>query len=684
MISGDRPLVEARPMLIQYRNAQQLCGPRGALRAVWVSMVFGLAACSGGGSGSGGTAADSSCDEYGVVIKEPTVASTYSVSVASLALSGIAPLAQKWDTCYPCVPSSAGVTVSWTNVATGATGTAYSTVRIGWFLGLPFYTHVWWDSVPLQAGDNLIRVTATEDGSKVGQDCITGSYVPDAVAPSIPSGLLAAAISSTEINLSWNPSSDNATTDDAAVYYKLYRDGVYLRAVTGTDASDTGLSPGSGYCYAVAAVDTADNESPPSLTVCETTLDQAEPTVPGGLGAIITPAGKVELAWDPSSDDVAVVGYKIYRNGAYLASVATTDYTDAAVVPDTRYCYTVSAYDQSANDSALSSESCTDTSWSVDTVDAGSFDVGEFSAITVDSLGAIHIGYHDGALNKLKYAANGGGAWAIETIDSSNSGGQFPAIAVDSTDFAHMVYHGGPVLFTADELKYASNSGGIWTSTLVAGGGLFNSLALDAQDYLHVSYISGGLRYATNRSGSWQTQAVAPADAWSAIAVDTAGGIHITSYQGYPEISLIYTSNPGGVWVSEAVDTNTAGEFNDLALDAAGNAHISYCAYFGGLRYATNASGTWQTQVLDPDRCSYTSVAVDSSGHVHISYIKGGEYLGYASNSSGSWLKDSLDKVGSLAGNYYAYGTSIVLDATDDVHISYYGVSRDLKYLTTR
>ncbi len=71
---------------------------------------------------------------------------------------------------------------------------------------------------------------------------------------------------------------------------------------------------------------------------------------------------RVQLQWLASSDDVQVLGYNVYRDGALLAFVASTAapgtsvlYTDAAVSPNATYTYRVTALD-AGSESNLSDE----------------------------------------------------------------------------------------------------------------------------------------------------------------------------------------------------------------------------------------------------------------------------------------------------------------------------------------
>jgi hypothetical protein len=103
------------------------------------------------------------------------------------------------------------------------------------------------------------------------------SATTDKTAPSVPSGLSAAAASSSRINLSWNASTDTGNHATGIKGYNIYRGGVFLKQVLAstTSASDTGLAPANSYSYTVAAVDNAFNQSAQSSAVTATTLGNA-------------------------------------------------------------------------------------------------------------------------------------------------------------------------------------------------------------------------------------------------------------------------------------------------------------------------------------------------------------------------------------------------------------------------
>lgn len=109
----------------------------------------------------------------------------------------------------------------------------------------------------------------------------------DTSAPSVPVGLTAIAVSSSQINLSWSPSTDSVGVSG----YKIYRNGVQIRSITsGNSYSDLGLSPFTTYSYTVSAYDVAGNVSAQSSTQSATTqsLSVAKVTLSGNALVTIT------------------------------------------------------------------------------------------------------------------------------------------------------------------------------------------------------------------------------------------------------------------------------------------------------------------------------------------------------------------------------------------------------------
>jgi chitodextrinase len=176
---------------------------------------------------------------------------------------------------------------------------------------------------------------------------------PDKMPPTIPPGLSAGAVSSSRIDLSWRASTDNV----GVTRYRVYRDGAQIATVSGTSYSNTGLQPMTTYSYAVAAADAAGNLSAQSTAASATTKplpDTQPPSVPANLAARVVSNSQIDLSWSASTDNVGVIGYRVFRDGALAASPAGTLVSITGLTAGTTYSFAVAAFDASGNASALS------------------------------------------------------------------------------------------------------------------------------------------------------------------------------------------------------------------------------------------------------------------------------------------------------------------------------------------
>lgn len=86
-------------------------------------------------------------------------------------------------------------------------------------------------------------------------------------------------------------------------------------------------------------------------------VDTIAPTAPSNLTSTAHTDATATLEWTAATDNVAVTGYKLYRNGAEAATVTSgTAYTDTGLTGSTTYAYHVAAYDAAGNASAASNE----------------------------------------------------------------------------------------------------------------------------------------------------------------------------------------------------------------------------------------------------------------------------------------------------------------------------------------
>jgi chitodextrinase len=83
-------------------------------------------------------------------------------------------------------------------------------------------------------------------------------------------------------------------------------------------------------------------------------VDATPPSTPTGVTATVISSSQINLNWNPSTDNVGVTGYNVFRNAVNIAAVSGTSYPDTSLTPDTTYFYTISAYDAAGNESSIS------------------------------------------------------------------------------------------------------------------------------------------------------------------------------------------------------------------------------------------------------------------------------------------------------------------------------------------
>ncbi len=97
------------------------------------------------------------------------------------------------------------------------------------------------------------------------------------------------------------------------------------------------------------------NTTPPS------SLDTTPPSAPANVTATALTSSAISLSWSASTDNVAVQGYRVFRNGTQIASTNSTSYQDTGLTASTSYSYNVVAYDAAGNQSAKSSSASATT-----------------------------------------------------------------------------------------------------------------------------------------------------------------------------------------------------------------------------------------------------------------------------------------------------------------------------------
>ena len=156
---------------------------------------------------------------------------------------------------------SAAYKITGAPVNTGPCTNRMASALSGWTLCMAF-----------QAASDFARHVKQVSGLTVKTPILSGSGViatPDLTAPSVPSGVVANAVSNSQIDISWNASSD---AQSGIQFYEILKDNT-LTINVGLNLfySDTGLAAGSLHTYKVRAKDNANNFSAYSTQASATT-----------------------------------------------------------------------------------------------------------------------------------------------------------------------------------------------------------------------------------------------------------------------------------------------------------------------------------------------------------------------------------------------------------------------------
>jgi len=237
------------------------------------------------------------------------------------------------------------------------------------------------------------------------------------------------------------------------------------------------------------------------------------------------------------------------------------------------------------------------------------------------------------------------------------------ALAIDSQDNLHLAYtlhnldddaghHGVAYLGWKQPWATDSDQSG-------SGGYFTTSLALDAQEYPWVCTFdqSGSTFNLTLRQytgSSWVQHVVATGlstgDPYAhACSVATYGSLTIAAAYstGTGTLKYVLSTDGGGSWTTETVDSSGAGVHTSLVLSSSTTAHIGYDRS-GSLYYALRlGTNSWSTQaVASSQAASFLSIGLQSNGRPAISFY-GLNRLRYGSRlSNGSWTVEDVSGTG--------------------------------------
>jgi len=221
-------------------------------------------------------------------------------------------------------------------------------------------------------------------------------------------------------------------------------------------------------------------------------------------------------------------------------------------------------------------------------------------AMVLDAHGQPHLAFDD-SISGLGYAAWDGTSWQVEAVGVAI--GVEVALALDPAGRPWIAHS------TVDfKLEVASRADdGTWQLETIdrtdGYQGHSPSLAADSQGHVQLAWVDGKsvtLKYALHDSGGWHTETVADQVGHVALALDAAGNAHVSfaapnggAGQPRPPAPLQYAvRRSDGGWFTERVGADGESDgWSSLVIGGDGIARVSWYDYASGsLRYAERSN----------------------------------------------------------------------------------------------
>jgi hypothetical protein len=167
--------------------------------------------------------------------------------------------------------------------------------------------------------------------------------------------------------------------------------------------------------------------------------DTVPPSVPSGLAVRATGPGSVTLGWNASTDNVGVVGYRVYEGSNVFATTSGTGTTFkvTGLLPGSSHSFSVTALDDSNNESAHSATlTATAGSGTTPGVAAPFIDLGAYPTPNLTQI-ATNTGLRQFSLGFITAGSTGCAASWFNSFD--------PGAAWDRADFDSLRAMGGDV-----------------------------------------------------------------------------------------------------------------------------------------------------------------------------------------------------------------------------------------------
>jgi hypothetical protein len=309
------------------------------------------------------------------------------------------------------------------------------------------------------------------------------------------------------------------------------------------------------------------------------------------------------------------------------------------------------------------------TNWSTETVHTTGMS-GQSPRINVDSNGVSHVAWT--YAHNAMYGYREGSTWHMITMCYGCWPGPLSRLALDSDDCPHLgFYHD-----TNDDLYHYRLDGTSWNVQWVDGTPYFDptftDIAIDSLDQPHIvysTYHDRALKHAWY-DGAWHTETIytdGQIFGILSLALDSSDRLYI-AHTDTTRNELNFFRPDGNSWHKEFVGeaTYSTGRIF-LQLDSLDQAHIGYAYNDGGdnhIRYAYQSASGWNTETVAIGRAQ--SLALDGAGQPHISYYDmEAEALVYASRNQPPVCSDAMPSNNTIWPPNHEFVPIDVLGVTD-------------------
>ncbi|MFC3802646.1 fibronectin type III domain-containing protein [Cohnella sp. GCM10012308] len=392
-----------------------------------------------------------------------------------------------------------------------------------------------------------------------------------------------------------------------------------------------------------------------TITVNAGPPDTTAPSAPGSLTAPSKSNVTVNLSWSASTDNVAVVGYDVYRGGTLVGSTTgATTYTVTGLTPSTAYNFTVKAKDAAGNVSAasntlnvttdagdtqaptapsgLTSPAKTDTSVSLSW--AGSTDnvgVTGYNIYNGTSLVGSTTGANATTVTLTGLSTNTTFTFTVKAKDASNNlSAASNTLTVTTDPAANWVNCAGEnnlCSFTGTkQVRYGAAGSyvyGTFTTSVMCSNNAFGTdPAVGQYKTCDVNLAGGG---GDTQAPTAPGGLTSPSKTSSSVSLSwtaSTDNVGVTGYNIYNGSSLAGSTTGATTYTVSGLSANTAYAFTVKAKDAAGN----LSAASGTLNVTTNASADTQA----PTAPSGLTSPSKTSSSVNLSWTASTDNVGVA------------------------------------------------------